>query len=159
MFGTEQDWTRGFEVVLSLKAAMHQIAKPIFESHGGKEMEENFFVFDTPAPAVKSCIEIRDAVRAYNAAHDAVHHIILDGFGVHCSDMLIVPGTDIHWGDAVNTASKLGEDLAQNEELLISPEVMEKIRGDELLAGYTWETKVLHASGVDLTSFVLVDKQ
>ena len=34
--------------------------------------------------------------------------------------MIFVEGTDIHWGDPVNTASKLGQDLATNNDLLIS---------------------------------------
>ena len=43
--------------------------------------------------------------------------------------MLIIPGTDVHWGDPVNTASKLGQDVASGGQLLISAAAH-----DELLA-------------------------
>ena len=35
---------------------------------------------------------------------------------------LVIPGTNVHWGDAVNTSSKLGEDIADNGDILISEE-------------------------------------
>jgi len=33
---------------------------------------------------------------------------------MHSGLLLFVPGTDIHWGDPVNTSSKLGQDTAKD---------------------------------------------
>jgi len=51
----------------------------------------------------------------------------VSGFGVHTGQLLHIPGTDIHWGDPVNTASKLGEDLAKKGEIYLSVDVMGRI--------------------------------
>ena len=41
--------------------------------------------------------------------------------------MIFVPGTDVHWGDPVNTASKLGQDLARGGQVLLSSTVHEEL--------------------------------
>ena len=40
---------------------------------------------------------------------EAVGADAVSGFGLHLGDLLLIPETDVHWGDAVNTASKLGQ--------------------------------------------------
>jgi len=35
-------------------------------------------------------------------------------------NLLYIPGTDIHWGDPVNTSSKLAEDTASNGEFFVT---------------------------------------
>jgi len=37
--------------------------------------------------------------------------------------LLYVKGTDIHWGDPVNTSSKLGQDIAKNGEFFVTENV------------------------------------
>ena len=72
-------------------------------------MEENFFTFEDPAFAVLAALETKKAIAEYNeSCEDEKEKVVVTGYGIHTSDMLIIPGTDIHWGDAVNTASKLG---------------------------------------------------
>ena len=48
-------------------------------------------------------------------------------FGVHQGNMIFVPGTDVHWGDPVNTSSKLGQDIAKNGEILITTPVKNQL--------------------------------
>ena len=77
----------------------------------------------------------------------------MQGWGVDSGDLLIIPGTDVRWGDAVNTAGKLGQvrdslglsrglglshharrplvqDLADENSILITPKVRDACRGD-----------------------------
>ena len=43
--------------------------------------------------------------------------------------MLVVFGTNVHWGDPVNTASKLSEDLANDQgHICITREVRDAVR-------------------------------
>ena len=39
--------------------------------------------------------------------------------------MLFIEGTDIHWGDPVNTSSKLGQDIAKDGQVIIMPVIKE----------------------------------
>jgi len=47
--------------------------------------------------------------------------------------MLFIEGTDIHWGDPVNTSSKLGQDIAESGEILIMPPVRDACQKDARL--------------------------
>ena len=73
--------------------------------------------------------------------------------------MIFVEGTDIHWGDPVNTASKLGQDLATNGDLLVSQSVEELVKDHALLQekeGVHFESRLLKRSGVDFPAFCVV---
>ena len=67
--------------------------------------------------------------------------------------MLFVEGSDIHWGDPVNTASKLGQDLATNGDLLITPAVYEQVHTRHELDDLVYEHRMLKRSGVDLPCY------
>ena len=47
----------------------------------------------------------------------------MSGMGIHVGEMLFIESTDVHWGDPVNTASKLGQDLAKDGEIIMSEKV------------------------------------
>jgi len=55
------------------------------------------------------------------------------GYGLHHGQMLFIEGTDIHWGDPVNTSSKLGQDIAESGEILIMPPVRDACQKDARL--------------------------
>ncbi|CAE7602648.1 unnamed protein product [Symbiodinium sp. CCMP2456] len=99
-----------------------QLTTPIFQSFSGQSLEAELWIFERPADAVNAALAARDACR--NAG------IGMQGWGVDSGDLLIIPGTDVHWGDAVNTASKLGQDLADENSILITPKVRDACRGD-----------------------------
>jgi len=52
---------------------------------------------------------MKERITAYNkdckVHFDKIH---LTGYGMHTGEMLFIEGSDIHWGDPVNTSSKLG---------------------------------------------------
>jgi class 3 adenylate cyclase len=69
---------------------------------------------------------MKNTMKEYNANHkDAKDHIGVSGYGIHQGEILFFQGTDIHWGDPVNTSSKLGQDLAQDGDILIMPCIYE----------------------------------
>ena len=65
-------------------------------------------------------LEQVSANQAANKGANAAPGNSLSGFGIHLGKMLFLSGTDVHWGDPVNTASKLGQDLASEGEILLS---------------------------------------
>ena len=82
----------------------------------------------------------------------------MGGTGLHVSKLLVVPGTDIHWGDAVNTASKLSEDAQQDSnDLIITEEVRAEIEasssGATLTRSITLAACSFNISKVQLPAF------
>jgi hypothetical protein len=66
-------------------------------------------------------LEMKRTIRTYNSTHPESQQLQPKGFGVHIGRMLIVPGTNVHWGDCVSTASKLGN----SHHIIISPSLKE----------------------------------
>ncbi|CAJ1460053.1 unnamed protein product [Effrenium voratum] len=76
----------------------------------------------------------------------------VSGFGLHLGDLLLIPETDVHWGDAVNTASKLGQDIATDQNILISAAVQQAIREPNGL-GLEMEPLTVSRSNVSFQCF------
>jgi len=53
--------------------------------------------------------------------------VILSGIGVHVSDLIQVGGTDVTFGDCVNVSSKMGEEIADHSEILITQEIYSEV--------------------------------
>jgi class 3 adenylate cyclase len=79
-----------------------------------------------------ACVEFRSRVRANNAklaltapsASAALDRFYkLNGIGCHFGPLTLVPGTDVHWGDCVNTAAKLADDVCKGEQMMITETV------------------------------------
>lgn len=72
---------------------------------------------------------MKEKLTAYNKTckvhFDKIH---LTGYGMHTGEMLFIEGSDIHWGDPVNTSSKLGQDIAEDGDVLIMPIVYEAVK-------------------------------
>eukprot|EP01130_Rhizamoeba_saxonica_P001669 TRINITY_DN11541_c0_g1_i1.p1 TRINITY_DN11541_c0_g1~~TRINITY_DN11541_c0_g1_i1.p1 ORF type:complete len:405 (+),score=95.56 TRINITY_DN11541_c0_g1_i1:40-1254(+) len=143
----------GIEQTLHLFNQLADLLSPLSVQHGGVMEEQCLILFDDSKEAVRFMIEGRKAVVAYNQDKDEKHKLPLTGFGAHLSDLLYIPTTDIHWGDAVNTGSKLGEDIAENQEILISNTLYEQVK--DVIEEYeiTPEERSYRVSGVDLPSY------
>jgi class 3 adenylate cyclase len=50
------------------------------------------------------------------------------GYGIHYGECLNIDKTDILFGDPINTASKLGMDIAEEGEIYISTNIYDKVR-------------------------------
>lgn len=87
------------------------------------------------------------ALKAVMAASQLAGSIV-NGWGIHTGEVLLMPNTDVHWGDPVNTASKIGQDLADPGEILISDEVCLGLPRD-IAGAYDLQSKAIATSGVD----------
>jgi class 3 adenylate cyclase len=119
---------RGIPTAFSLKHTILELLEPLIEAHGGRAVEDTFVVFDEPHEAVACALALAARVKQYNSEVTPEEQMQPKGFGVHSGPMLIVPSTNVHWGDCVSTASKLGEDLAEEGEVLVSDKVWEAVR-------------------------------
>jgi class 3 adenylate cyclase len=106
---------------------MHQITRPIVAGAGGEvvkyEADNMYARFDRPGPAIDAAVTIMDAVAADMPATDPRR--IRVSIGIAHGRMLLLPGRD-YFGDCVNVAAKLGEDLAEADEILIDRATAER---------------------------------
>lgn len=127
----------------------------IFSIHGADQIEDVMYMFTDAVSAVLVALQVRDLVEA-TARHtrkESQPTITIKGYGVHLGDVLFFPGTDVHWGDPINTASKLGQDLATDGDILISDVVYEAVRSDKRMSGVTFEALTYTKSKVLFTCY------
>eukprot|EP00547_Thalassionema_nitzschioides_P004212 CAMPEP_0194217550 /NCGR_PEP_ID=MMETSP0156-20130528/21591_1 /TAXON_ID=33649 /ORGANISM="Thalassionema nitzschioides, Strain L26-B" /LENGTH=521 /DNA_ID=CAMNT_0038946633 /DNA_START=44 /DNA_END=1606 /DNA_ORIENTATION=+ len=103
------------------------LLRTVFSQYDGVECEEELWIFPNPSDAVLAVLDAKDAIQERNQCYDD-DKIDITGWGIHMGTMLVIPNTDIHWGDPVNTASKLGQDLATNGDLIITDKVYGSIQ-------------------------------
>ena len=123
--------TRKYGIVhyLSMVRRMQMTTEPIVKSYGGfmikYEADNCFAVFPDPLSAVNAAIAMQHAFRSENllTSDDLDIHI---SCGIDYGKILIVGHEDC-FGDPVNRASKMGEDLAVAGEILITKEAMQMI--------------------------------
>ena len=123
--------TRKYGIVhyLSMVRRMQMTTEPIVRSYGGfmikYEADNCFAVFPDPLSAVHASIAMQHAFGAENllTSDDLDIHI---SCGIDYGKILMVGHEDC-FGDPVNRASKMGEDLAVAGEILITKEAMQMI--------------------------------
>ena len=123
--------TRKYGIVhyLSMVRRMQMTTEPIVKSYGGLmikyEADNCFAVFPDPLSAVNAAIAMQHAFRAENllTSEDLDIHI---SCGIDYGKILVIGHEDC-FGDPVNRASKMGEDLAVAGEILITKEAMQMI--------------------------------
>ena len=105
---------------------MQQVSTPIVASAGGEVVKytaDNLMaVFDHAALALQAAREIRRACLAMNEPLEV-------SIGLACGRFLYVPQTDC-FGDPVNVAFKLAEDIAGNGEILATDAVLATLPRD-----------------------------
>ncbi len=108
---------------------MQMTTAPIVKSYGGfmikYEADNCFAVFPDPLSAVNASIAMQHAFTASNllTSDDMDIHI---SCGIDFGKLLVIASEDC-FGDPVNRASKMGEDVAAAGEILITREAMELI--------------------------------
>lgn len=114
---------RGIVHFLALLERLERVVAPNVEEVGGRvlrrEADNVFAIFDDPVPAVEAARMIIDDVAAANEALPAEEEVQVS-VGIGYGDLIVV-GEDDVWGDEMNLASKLGEDLAGPDEILLTP--------------------------------------
>ncbi len=100
---------------------------PVVEGNGGLflkcEADNCYAFFERADDALQTCIDLNASLRDINknADRDGMIHLSI---GVDYGKMLLV-GDEDYFGDPVNTASKLGEDLAGQGETLVTNRALE----------------------------------
>jgi class 3 adenylate cyclase len=131
--------TRKYGIVhyLSMIRRMQLTVEPIIAGHGGKlikfEADNCFAILPNPLNATRAAISIQHAFAASNllTADDLDIHVSI---GIDYGKILIINNDDM-FGDAVNRACKMGEDLGNANEILITQEAMELIPKEAEIEG------------------------
>jgi class 3 adenylate cyclase len=137
---------------LALLERLERLIRPcIDEQHGRilrREADNLYAVFDTADHALAAARLIQRDVRAANEALPEDEEAGVS-IGIGYGELLLV-GPDDAWGDEMNLASKLGEDLADCHEILITAAAREALRevGDLVLTERDFEV-----SGIALPAF------
>lgn len=148
--------TRKYGIVhyLSMVRRMQMTTEPIVQSYGGfmikYEADNCFAVFPDPLSAVNAAIAMQHAFRAENllTSEDLDIHI---SCGIDYGKILVVGQQDC-FGDPVNRASKMGEDLAVAGEILITKEAMQMIPA---MAGIKSREMNVSISGITIPAFLI----
>src|SRR5512133_1882867 len=146
--------TRKYGIVhyLSMVRRMQLTTEPIVKSYGGfmikYEADNCFAVFPDPLSAVNAAIAMQHAFSAANllTSEDLDIHI---SCGIDYGKILIIGHEDC-FGDPVNRASKIGEDLAAAGEILITEEAMQMIPEE---AGIKAHEMTLSISGISIPAY------
>lgn len=137
---------------LSMVRHMQIVVKPIIERFGGSvvkfEADNCFARFPDVLGAIRSSVSI-------NIAFDAMNLMTTDDLNIYISTgidfgrILLVEEQDADeadfFGAAVNTASKLGEDIASAGDILVTAPAMERVPAD---AGFKCEAESFEISAI-----------
>ena len=134
---------------------LERVISPIIEAHGGRvlrvEADNIFALFPDTESAVGCAAESQRNVEIANDPLPAASEIYI-AIGVGYGRVLLV-GDDDAYGDEMNIACKLGEDLAEQGEILLTAAAREAI-GDG--GDWQFEDSSVRISGLDLTAYKLV---
>jgi adenylate cyclase len=115
---------------LTLIYEMQKLLKPIVLAYNGllikTEADNLFVIFREPAQAVHCALAMHDATLRYNEGKTADYKIMVCigiGYG-----KLVKIGDEDCFGNEVNRAFKLGEDIANAGETLLTPDTYEAIK-------------------------------
>lgn len=148
--------TRKYGIIhyLSMVRRMQLTTEPIVKSYGGimikYEADNCFAVFPTPLAAVNAAIAMQHAFVASNlvTSDDLDIHI---SCGIDYGKILVVGNRDC-FGDPVNRASKIGEDLAAAGEILITKEAMDMVPAEAEIRSRAMSVSI---SGIVIQAFAI----
>lgn len=140
----------GILAYLCLIQQMQRVTGPIVVQHGGEvvkyEADNLIAVFPTCAAAVRASVAIH---RAFSDDQQRGGRGVQVSIGIDWGKFLLVRGGDC-FGDPVNRAHKLGEDLARAGETLVSEDVKAQIGEAPDLA---WHQQTLSIFGTQATAY------
>ena len=146
----------GITHFLSLIAQRRALVIPIVERFKGKfvkaEADDVFLLFPTPLEGLNASLAIFQALQKWNQGKPEKCHI-------HASHAIaygwLLDLGDDYFGHPVNIASKLGEDIAQKDEILITEEVYEVCRHHPTFQFLDFVPKKAFISGIELEYYQL----
>jgi len=148
--------TRKYGIIhyLSMVRRMQLTTEPIVKSFDGYmikyDADNCFAVFPSPLQAVNAAIAMQHAFDAANilTADDLDIRV---GCGIDYGRILVVGNEDC-FGDAVNRASKLGEDVAEAGDILVTQEAMQMIPEE---AGIKAREIDISISGINIQAYAI----
>lgn len=148
--------TRKYGIVhyLSMVRRMQLTTEPIVKAYGGSmikyEADNCFAVFPDPLSAVNAAIAMQHSFASSNllTSDDLDIHIAV---GIDYGKLLVVGYKDC-FGDPVNRASKMGEDIAAAGEILITKEAMDMIPSE---AGISTRKISISVSGINIPAYMV----
>ena len=161
---------RGLGAMLQLLTSIRTLLMPVFDQYDADVLEQStsFLVtFESAEEALRCSLAVRAEIMMHNSISSRQGKledmIPMGGTGLHVSELLFVPGTDIHWGDAVNTASKLSEDAQQDgSDLIMTADVKAEVEsassGEAFANSLTLESCSFLISKVQLPAFRVVPR-
>jgi len=130
---------------------------PVIEDHDGillkSEGDSLLVIFRNVEKAIQSCSRMQQVLKEYNVDKPAEEQILLC-VGLGYGRMLRIGDQDV-FGAEVNAASKLGEDMAEAWEVLITKAVKERA---EALEGLKFEPLEEIPPGTDAAFRVIFHK-
>ena len=139
---------------LALLQSLEDRLCALIERSGGRlvrtEADNVYAVFSSPEEAVTCALAMVRETDAANASQPPADDIYIS-VGVGYGEVLVV-GDDDLYGDEMNLASKLGEDLAQRDEILVTPAAVQALPD----GGWNFEELSFEISGVEVRTYRLV---
>jgi class 3 adenylate cyclase len=145
---------RGIIHYLSMVRRMQLTSEPIIKTYGGYllkfEADNCFAVFPDTLAAVHAAI-------ALQLAFDASNLLTSDDFDVHIScgidyGKILIVGKEDCFGDAVNRACKLGEDVAAAGEILVTQDAIKAITAE---LDFKLREVNISVSGLDIPAYAI----
>lgn len=143
----------GIVSYLQMIHAMRSITKPCVESHRGvlikAEADNLFCLFDTVAEAVRAAQDITRHLNAANMVLPESRRLYVS-IGIGYGTILNIADEDLY-GNEVNLASKLGEDVGGMADMLLTKAAREHLESAEIKC----RQETISISGLDLFYFVV----
>lgn len=121
--------THGILHYLGMVRRMQVVTRTVVEGTGGAvvkfEADNLYAVFADARAAIEAAIRINVGFGAQNLLTEDAKDINVS-IGIAWGEILLIPGKDFY-GDAVNLAAKLGEDLAERGEILVDTHAWEQL--------------------------------
>lgn len=118
---------------LAMIHRMNSIACPVIEEYGGKvvklDADDIFAIFPEVGKAVDASVDILKRLEAVNTGLPDEMDLYAS-IGVGYGEVLNMGGEDV-FGEQMNLASKLGEDLARRGEIMLTEAAYKQIEGEE----------------------------
>jgi adenylate cyclase len=145
----------GITHFLAMIHRLHGIVRPIVAQRGGQvvktEADNVFAVFPEVQQAVATATDILERLRAANAflPEDWDLHASL---GIGYGELLMVEGEDL-FGNEMNLASKLGEDVAASGEIFLTAAAHARVAG--AAPAHRYEARQIPVSAMVITAYKL----
>lgn len=133
---------------------MQQITAPIVLAYHGaivkNEADNLLAVFDDAEQAVRAALAMQQSAAE---ASDGNAAAIAFSIGIDHGDVLLIDHVDC-FGDAVNLAYKLGEDIARPGEVLVTQALRDQLGGTADAGGLRLQETTVSVSGLALVAYM-----